>query len=99
MSDLLDFIAAPSAPVVHAPDAEEAMVADTVRDSVPLLCDEGYDIDYLECAGAGHAEGAVLSLPYQLEWVADRLAGVPLDEDEVCEVEAPIDCEQFLDLE
>ncbi len=85
--------------LVVVSEEDDLVVADTVRDSVPLLCDEGYDIDYLECAGAGHAEGAVLSLPYQLEWVADRLAGVPLDEDEVCEVEAPIDCEQFLDLE
>ncbi len=78
---------------------DDLVVADTVRDSIPTLCADGYDIDYLECAGADHSEGAVLTLPYQLEWVADRLAGVPLADDQLCVVEDPIECEQFLELE
>ena len=53
------------------------------------------DIEHLECAGAAHSEGAVKSLPYQIEWMADRLAGVPLEG--TCEINAPIDCDQFLD--
>ncbi len=78
--------------------ADELVVAHTVRDSVPELCDRGYDIDYLECAGADHGEGAVLSLPYQFEWIAARLEGQDLGA-ESCVMDEPIDCEEFLDLE
>ena len=76
-------------------EADELVVADTVRDSIPVLCGQGYDIEHLECAGADHTEGAVNSLPYQIEWMEDRLAGVPLEGS--CVINAPIDCEQFLD--
>lgn len=75
--------------------ADELVVADTVRDSIPVLCDQGYDIEHLECAGADHAEGAGLSLPYQIEWLQDRLDGVPLAG--ACVINEPIDCEQFIE--
>lgn len=84
--------------LVVVSELDDLVVASTVRDSVPVLCDDGYDIDYLECAGADHGEGATRSLPYQFDWVAARLAGEPLG-DESCRVDAPVDCDQFLDLE
>ena len=76
-------------------EADQLVVTDPVRASLPILCDQGYDIEHLECAGADHTEGATSSLPYQIDWVADRLAGVPLEG--TCVINAPIDCAQFLD--
>lgn len=73
---------------------DDLVVADVERADVPVLCDQGYTLDYLECAGVQHAEGAALSLPYQLTWLQDRLAGVPLPSD-TCTVRAPVDCSQF----
>jgi acetyl esterase/lipase len=73
---------------------DQLVVAEPVRESLPGLCDQGYDIEHLECAGASHSEGAVKSLPYQIEWVQDRLDGVPFDGG--CVINEPIDCDQFL---
>jgi acetyl esterase/lipase len=75
-------------------EADELVVADVVRASVPRLCEDGYDIETLECAGAGHAEGAVQSLSYQLEWMQARLRGEPLAEGEACAVTPAVDCVQ-----
>ncbi len=85
--------------LVQVSGADELVVASTVRDSIPGLCDDGYRIDYIECDGADHTDGAVYSLPHQIEWLADRVAGTPLPDDEICVVDEPIDCEQFVDLE
>jgi acetyl esterase/lipase len=82
--------------LIQVSGADDLVVASTVRDSIPGLCADGYRIDYIECEGASHTEGAVDSLPYQIEWVADRLAGTPLPAEETCVVDAPIDCEQFV---
>ncbi len=85
--------------LVQVSGADELVVASTVRDSIPGLCDDGYRIDYIECEGMDHTDGAVYSLPYQIDWVAARVAGEPLPEEETCVVDQPIDCEQFVDLE
>ena len=76
-------------------ELDELVVTEPVRESLPALCDQGYDLEHLECAGADHTEGAVSSLPYQIDWVADRLAGEPLEG--TCVINEPIDCAQFLD--
>ena len=39
------------------------------------LCDQGWSLEHLQCAGAGHAEGTLYSIPEQLGWLRDRLAG------------------------
>jgi acetyl esterase/lipase len=85
--------------LVQVSGADELVVAGTVRDSIPGLCEDGYRIDYIECDGMDHTDGAVYTLPYQIEWVAERLSGTPLPESEICVVDEPIDCEQFVDLE
>lgn len=69
---------------------DDLVVAEVERADAPRLCDAGYTLDYLECAGADHASGAVESLPYQLAWLRDRLDGVPLGE--TCVVGEPVDC-------
>jgi len=55
------------------------------------MCAEGgYQMEYLECMEANHVEGGKWSLPEQLEWVKDRLAGKPLANS--CKRTAPICC-------
>ncbi len=56
------------------------------------LCSRGYRLEYLECADAGHADGALWSLPEQLAWIEDRLAGEPLDAGRLCQRTAPVQC-------
>lgn len=70
------------------------VAANVVREDFLNLCDDGYRLEYLECAGASHSEGAVLSLPYQRDWVLARLAGETLEG--TCVQTEPLDCaEEF----
>ncbi len=68
------------------------VVADVVRAELPLLCAQGYAIQHVECAGASHSEGAIQSIPYQLDWARARLAGEPLDPADACVITTPQDC-------
>lgn len=74
---------------------DDLVVAEVERSDFPNLCAEGYQAEYLECANADHTEGAVDSLPYQLQWVRDRLAGVPLPDAAVCAQGPAVDCSAF----
>ena len=75
--------------IVTAED-DNLVVAEPTRSDIPRLCDEGYDITYMECAGAGHVDGAINSLPEQWAWLQDRLAGQPVTG--ACAVPAPVEC-------
>jgi hypothetical protein len=86
------------APVlVQLSEADDLVISDVVRPTIPELCAQGYDIEHLECAGAGHTEGAVSSIPYQLDWIRARLAGDPLDPASTCVIREPVDCSVYLD--
>ncbi len=80
-------------PALFVVSGEDDLVATAVvQEDFGQLCDEGYRMEYLECEGAGHAEGAVDSLPYQMQWVRARLDGEPLEE--YCVRTEPLDCEE-----
>jgi hypothetical protein len=75
---------------------DELVLASVERDNAPRFCDAGYTVDYLECAGAGHVDGAAWSLPAQLAWARARAAGEPLTES--CDFDDVRDCEaEFFD--
>ncbi len=82
-------------PTLFVISGEDTLVAaDVVRDDFLVLCDDGYRLEYLECAGAGHTEGARDSLPYQRDWIQARLAGEALEG--ACVQTEPLDCaEEF----
>jgi dienelactone hydrolase len=74
-------------------ERDDLVYTPVIREDFDRLCELGYRLAYLECAGAGHAEGAVWSLPEQVAWLEDRLAGVALDPATVCQRSAPAPCE------
>ena len=64
------------------------------EDDVLTLCDDGYRIEYLECAGAGHVDGILDSLEQQIAWIQARAAQDPWEPATLCEITAPIVCEE-----
>lgn len=72
---------------------DELVLADVERLNAPRLCEAGYTVDYLECEGASHTQGAAWSLPAQLTWALDRAAGEPVTE--VCDFDDVRDCREF----
>ena len=79
-------------PILFVVSENDELVNSTVqRQSFDALCATGYRMQYLECAGARHTEGAVWSLPEQFAWLDDRLAGKPMTE--VCQRTPPRCCQ------
>ena len=74
-------------------ELDDLVAADVTRDDFPVLCEQGYRMEYLECAGASHTDGAVMSLPFQFDWVAARLAGEEIEQP--CVMTEPVDCAEF----
>lgn len=74
-------------------ELDDLVYTPVVREDLPRLCDQGYLIEHVECAGAGHVDGVVLAIPYALRWVEDRLAGKPLADP--CTIHPPTDCTQL----
>jgi pimeloyl-ACP methyl ester carboxylesterase len=74
-------------------EIDDLVFTPVVREDLPRLCDQGYQIQHVECAGAGHVDAVVQSIPYMIGWVEDRLAGMPLTD--VCTINAPVDCTQL----
>ncbi|MFT5587135.1 MAG: hypothetical protein ACI9VR_004743 [Cognaticolwellia sp.] len=64
--------------------------APPTRQDIAALCGQGYEIEHFECAGAGHVDGGVDSLPQQLQFVARMVAGEELVAP--CVLQEPVDC-------
>jgi pimeloyl-ACP methyl ester carboxylesterase len=73
-------------------ELDETVITEVQRAAFGQLCGQGHQLEHLECAGANHEEGAVWSLSEQLAWVAERLAGVPIDAARLCQVSDPVQC-------
>lgn len=71
-------------------EADDLVYTPVIRDDLPKLCDAGYVIDHLECAGAGHVQAATDSIPFVLDWVEARLAGAAIAEP--CVIHKAVDC-------
>ena len=70
-----------SAPVfVLTGENDNLVIADVVKESIPNLCDMGYQIEYHQCADLGHVDAALDTLPMQFQFVQDRIAGIPQEE-------------------
>lgn len=62
------------------------------RDSFDALCGRGFALEYLECAGVDHADGAVGSFAEQLDFLAARRRGDPWPAEAQCVRTPPVVC-------
>ncbi len=62
-----------------------------VRAAIPGLCDEGYTLEHIECAGLEHGEAPLMSLQDQIGWMDARMRGEPAGVG--CGVSAPVTCD------
>ena len=67
--------------------------ANSERKGFEKLCAQGYRLHFLECADAGHTQGALWSLPEQLSFIRARLGQGPDEAAPECEVQAPVRCQ------
>jgi dienelactone hydrolase len=77
--------------MVYSEDDDLVLTA-PMREDFLRLCGLGYNLDYLECANAGHSDGALWSLPEQFAWIKDRITDVELDQQSLCQVHEPVCC-------
>jgi len=68
------------------------LITDTQKDDFDRLCQAGYRLHHIECAGAGHTQAALWSLPEQFDWIRDRLDGKPTDAADECVYHDPVRC-------
>lgn len=71
-------------------EIDDLVYTPVVREDLPRLCDQGYVIEHVECAGAGHVDAVLQTVPFAIRWVEDRLAGKPIASP--CVINAPTDC-------
>ncbi|RJO67320.1 MAG: hypothetical protein C4523_09755 [Myxococcales bacterium] len=73
-------------------ELDDLVITAPQREAYDALCEAGYQMEYIECTAAGHSEGAVWSLPEQLDWIRARLAGEPIATERLCTRGAPVCC-------
>jgi len=71
-------------------ELDDLVIPGVQRPDWERLCADGWALEQLQCAGAGHAETTLFSIPEQLAWLRDRLAGRPRGA--VCEWTEPVCC-------
>ncbi len=62
------------------------------QEAFDTLCEKGYNLEYLECADAGHTDAAGWSFMEQIDWLDARMSGVPIDEAKRCVRSSPVRC-------
>ena len=63
---------------------------DIERASMQKLCDQGYQIQFMECAGASHSKGFLWSLDDQMDWLDARMRNEPLTD--ICTIHPAETC-------
>lgn len=81
-------------PILIANGNEDSLVIVREMDEpFNQLCEQGYRLQHIECQNAAHSQGAIYSLPEQRDWLAARLAGEPIAEEDLCILTEPVCCE------
>ena len=81
-----------TAPVLLVTAAGDTLVPEQgALEAIPRMCDEGYTLEHVSCAGAEHGDAPVLTLPRQIAWMDARLRGEPVPAG--CAPGAPVACE------
>jgi dienelactone hydrolase len=63
------------------------------RQAFESLCEQGMQMEFLECAGAGHGETTFFALPEILDFVEARIEGQTFDAANACELTGPVECQ------
>lgn len=71
---------------------DDLVVTYLQRPAFESLCSQGYQLQYMECAQAGHVEASLWSLPEQWVWIQDRLEGIAVPEGQQCIITQPTCC-------
>ena len=80
-----------SAPtLIITAEQDDLAIAAPVHHDIDEMCNLGYEIEHLQCAGLGHVDGALDTLGIQWEWIQQRLQGEPLQNP--CVVTNPVSC-------
>lgn len=82
----------PSPTLVVLGETDDLVITDLVSPGIDTLCNMGLPVVTVECAGAGHVQASIWSLPLQRDWVRQRIAGIPLDLADVCTAWEPTCC-------
>ncbi len=81
------------APVLYITgEMDEISISAVQRADIGRLCDKGYQIEHIECAGLGHLETALGAMPLAWDWVNQRRKGVAIPPERMCVVAAPSQC-------
>ena len=70
-------------------------IADPAREDLEALCEQGYQIEHIECADSNHSDGAIDTIVLQFQWLIDRSDDVMLDESVQCVINEPMDCDDL----
>jgi acetyl esterase/lipase len=82
-----------SIPALFVTSEDDELVDTPVeREAFLRLCEQGIRIEYLECSGAGHTQGALSSFAEQLDFADARLRGDPWPEGDICVLNEPMVC-------
>lgn len=71
-------------------ELDELAYAPIARADATTLCDQGMEIELVECLGRDHEDAAIATLFRQEAWVQDRFAGVSMGP--TCAFPPPEDC-------
>jgi dienelactone hydrolase len=63
------------------------------RAAFESLCDQGMQMKFLECAGAGHGETTFFAMPEILDFVDARIARQSFEGADICQLTAPAPCQ------
>ena len=74
---------------------DDLAIAAPVHSDIENMCEIGYQIEHLQCAGLGHVDGALDTLGIQWDWIQGQLSGRALNDS--CIVQAPILCSEASD--
>jgi hypothetical protein len=80
-----------TAPVLLVTAEDDTLVPTApTRAAIPALCDEGYTLEHLDCAGLDHGDAPVRTLQRQLAWIDARMRGEAVAAG--CGVGVPVNC-------
>lgn len=82
------------APVLYITgELDDISITPVQRLDVARLCDKGYQIQHIECAGLGHFDTALNAMPLAWQWVKQIRDGKGIAEEKMCVVAEPSECD------